>query len=116
MAVSKIQTDRVSTETVLVDSSIPVSGGTSWQSATHNVDISGYKYLRVYIYVHGCLANTGFVAPDVIINTGGGNEYALNNYWDSSNLGYIDISKHGRISVTAKTKTYAFDYKVSGYK
>lgn len=103
-----------STRTSLINETIAKSSDSSWHTATHTLSISGYKYIRVFVYVVGAMRNTNWIPVDGLALDGDENWTTV--YWDSYNMGNLAIDRNGTVNVSAKTRDYPFSYQIVGYK
>ena len=130
MAVSVIKNDEyrlnkleeeltISSNNLLLNESIEVSGTTSWQRGSWDVDVSEYKQIMIRVGSHGATMNSAIVDVDVLRLMHATYPYSLFSYWESGNLVVLNTyMKSGmmHISVSAKTYSLAADVQVIGYK
>lgn len=114
MATGTLPINTLTSLTRLLSTTIPVSGGSAWQTEQHTVDLSGYKFVRVFVYVSGAIRNTNWIPVDGMRLYGDDNWTTA--YWDSGNLGNVAIDRNGTVNINAKTLNFAFQVIVDGYK
>jgi hypothetical protein len=99
----------------LLNSSIAVSGDSSWHSAAQaTVSFTNYKYIVVTVLPHGAIGNTFVIHYDVL--NAAGLDYRVSAWYDADNQGQLMFGRNGAVNVIAKTKTLAFDYIMYGFK
>ena len=100
--------------TTLLNDTIAVTGTTSWQQIDGTVSIAGYKYIRLYVYIHGTLRSSIIIPMEALMATA--NLEFCTIYWDANNLGSLQIRRDGHWWVDAKAKDLIFYYTIIGYK
>ena len=109
----------VTSATKLVDSSVAVSGTSSWQSVTRANVSRSYKKYFIKCGVHGALYSSAIISCDELKLTSGSYPFSIQSYWDADNLGTLTIyqetgSEWFYIGGSAKTKSMTFDYLIFG--
>lgn len=114
MAESRIPCDNATSATTLLNDSVAATGTSNWVQLEGNIDITGYKYLRLYVYVRSTIRNSAFIPMDALRATASLEYCTL--YWDANNLGSLQIRRDGHYWLDAKAKDYIFYYSITGYK
>ena len=98
---------------ILTSSNIAVSGDTDWHFS-HNSFTFGTdaKYILMKCGQHGALQNSIVIPYSVLSHTTSAYKFSVNTYWNSENLGVLELDRNGVLTASAKTKGLAFDFEV----
>lgn len=100
-----------SVQNEILNSSIAQSSDTSWHNASGTITIpTNAKYLVLNVEPNGAMRQS-LVIPVIMLRQSS-LDYYVNNYWDSTNLGYLRIDRNGNYYVGAKTQSMKFNYSI----